>query len=167
MIGSFITTTHPLMGHISCRFLWQNVKSPRRLSPPQARFGTLWLLDFPNTKITFEKGQIFDHWWDSRKYDRTADGDRENCVRSQSAYFEGEWGVIVLCTMFPISSSINASIFQIAWLDTFWTDLVHQQITVSTLENLYILEKKYKHMHSNFKVKMEGWKHVFSSVRTW
>ena len=158
---------HLLTYHASCRVFWPKIKSPRWLSPQLPRFGTPWLLAFPKTKITFKREVISARWWDSGKYDGAVDGDRENCVRSQSAYFEGEWGVIVLCTMFPISSSINASIFQIAWLDTFWTDLVHQQITVSTLENLYILEKKYKHMHSNFKVKMEGWKHVFSSVRTW
>ena len=59
-----------------------------------------------------------------RKCDRAADGDWENCVRSQGAYFEGYWGVIVLCTMFLVSSSINVSIFHITWLDTLWTDLI-------------------------------------------
>ena len=38
--------------------------------------------------------------------------------------FEGDWGIIVLCTMFLVSSSINVSIFHSAWLDTFWTDLI-------------------------------------------
>ena len=48
-----------------------------------------------------------------------------NCVtRSQGAYFEGDWGVTVLCTMFLVSSSRNVSIFHITWLRTFWTDLV-------------------------------------------
>ena len=28
---------------------------------------------------------------------------RRTCVRSQGAYFERDWGVIVLCTMFPVS----------------------------------------------------------------
>ena len=37
---------------------------------------------------------------------------------------EGEWGVIVLCTMFLVSSLINVSIFHITSLDTFWRDLV-------------------------------------------
>ena len=27
----------------------------------------------------------------------------ENCVRSQAAYIEGDWGVIVLCTVFLVS----------------------------------------------------------------
>ena len=49
----------------------------------------------------------------------------ENCVRSQGAYFEGDWGIIVLCTMFLVSSSINVSILHITWLGTFWTDLVY------------------------------------------
>ena len=33
--------------------------------------------------------EISDHQWDSGKYDGEADGDWENCVRSQGAYFEG------------------------------------------------------------------------------
>ena len=82
-----------------------------------------WL--YPKTKITFEREEISDPWWDSGKYNGAAHGDWENCVRSQRAYFEGDWGVVVLCTMFPISSSINVSIFHITWLDTFWTDHVY------------------------------------------
>ena len=47
-------------------------------------------------------------------------------MRSQGAYFEGDrGGVIVLCTMFLVSSSIKASIFHSTWLDTFWIDLVY------------------------------------------
>ena len=34
-----------------------------------------------------------------------------------------DWGAIVLCTMFLVSSSINGSIFHSTWLDTFWRDL--------------------------------------------
>ena len=45
----------------------------------------------------------------------------ENCVRSQGAYFEGDWGIIVLCIMFLVSSPINVSTFHSKWLDTFWT----------------------------------------------
>ena len=36
-----------------------------------------------------------------------ANSDWENCVRSQGADFEGDLGVIVPCTMFLVSSSIN------------------------------------------------------------
>ena len=41
--------------HISCRVFWQNIKSPRWLSPLQSRFGALRLLAFPKIKITFER----------------------------------------------------------------------------------------------------------------
>ena len=68
----------------------------------QPRFGALWLLAFPKTKITFKREEISDRWWDSEKYDKAADGNWENCVKSQSAYFEGDWGIIVLCTMFLV-----------------------------------------------------------------
>ena len=42
----------------------------------------------------------------------------------QGAYFKGDTDVIVLCTMFLVSSSVNVSSFHITCLDTFWTDLV-------------------------------------------
>ena len=61
-----------------------------------------------------------------RKYDGAADGDWENCVRSQGAYFAGDWGIIVLRTAFLVSSSINVSVFHSTWLDTSWTDLVQE-----------------------------------------
>ena len=71
--------------------------------PLQPQFGTLQLLAFPKTKITFEREEISDCQRDSGKYDSTADGYREKCVRSQGAYFEGDWGVIVQCTVFLVS----------------------------------------------------------------
>ena len=81
------------------------------------RFGALWHLAFPKTKIqtadelqentmgqlivipTEDFAECFEQWkrcW-------------ENCVRSQGAYSEGDWGIIVLCTMFLVPSSINVS----------------------------------------------------------
>ena len=91
----------------------------------QPRFGTLWLLAFPKIKITFEREEISACQWGLRNYNGPADGVWENCVRSQGAYFEGDWGVIVPCTMFLVSSSVDVSIFEITWLDTFWSDLVY------------------------------------------
>ena len=72
-------------------------------APLQPRFGTLWLLVFLQIKITFEREEISHCQWDWGKYDRATDGDWENCVRSQGAYFEGDWGITVLCTMFLVS----------------------------------------------------------------
>ena len=106
---------------------------------PQPCSGALWLLAFPKTQITFEREEISDHRWDSGKYAGAADGNSnkglcrvfwaveealQNCVRSQGAYFEGDWGIIVLCSMFLVSCSINVSIFHSMWLDTSWTDLL-------------------------------------------
>ena len=48
----------------------------------------------------------------------------ERTVWGPRACFEGDWGIVVLCTMFLVSSSINVSIFHSMWLDTFWTNLV-------------------------------------------
>ena len=84
-------------------FLGKTRNHPSDSAPLQPRFGTLRLLTFPKTKITFEREEISDHWWDSGKYNRAADGNWENCVRSQGAYFERNWGIIVLCSMFLLS----------------------------------------------------------------
>ena len=94
-------------------------------APLQLRFGTMWPLAFPKTKITFEREKISHCWWDSGKYNGAADGDWENYVRSQGAYFEGDWSIIVLCRMSLISSSVNVSIFHITWQNTFWIDLIN------------------------------------------
>ena len=75
VIGSFITTTHPLIHHVSCRVFWQNIKSPGWLCFLTARLGSLWLLAFPKTKITFIREKTSYHWWDLGKYNRAADGD--------------------------------------------------------------------------------------------
>ena len=88
----------------SCaHFFGKTPNHPGDSGPLQPRFGTLWYVAFPKTKITFERKEISDCQRDSGKYDRAADGDRENCVKSQATYFEGDWGIIVLCTMFLLS----------------------------------------------------------------
>ena len=97
---------HNLMpAHVSClmQFFCETSNHPGDSVPLQPRFGALQLLAFPKTKITFEKEEISDHQWDSGKSDGAADGNWENYVRSQSAYHEGDWGIIVLCTVFLVS----------------------------------------------------------------
>ena len=84
-------------------FFGETSNHPGDSAPLQPRFGALWLLALSETKITFEREEILDCWWDSGRYDGAADGAWENCVRSQGAYFEGDWGVIVLCTVFLVS----------------------------------------------------------------
>ena len=61
---------------------------PGDSAPLQPTFATQQLLAFRKTKIAFEKEEISDRWWDSGKYDGAADGDWENCVRSQRGYSE-------------------------------------------------------------------------------
>ena len=84
-----------------CRGFLRNIKSPRWFDSAllQPRFGALWFLAFPKTKITFE-GKRF----------QTVNEIQENMMeqlmaigRSQGAYFEGDWGIIVLCTVFLVS----------------------------------------------------------------
>ena len=103
-------------------------KDPGDWVPLQPRSGTLQLLAFPKTKITFEREEISDCQWDSGKYDGAADGDWENCVRSQGAYFEGDWGVIVLCTMCLVSCIFfNKCLFFIlhGWIPSGQTTHTH------------------------------------------
>ena len=80
-------TKCPLTYHASCRVFWWNIKSPRWLSLLLPRFGALWLLAFPKTKITFEWEEISDHQWDSGKYDGAADGG------SNKTFFIAFWTV--------------------------------------------------------------------------
>ena len=84
-------------------FFGETSNHPGDSAPLQPRFGTLQLLAFPKTKITFEREEISDCQWDSGKYNRAADGDWKNCVKSQAAYFQGDQGVIVLCTICLVS----------------------------------------------------------------
>ena len=121
---SCITSHARVFGEIS--------NHPVTQPPLCPRFGTLKLLAFPKTKITFEREEISDHRWNSGKCYRAADGDWENCVRSQCAYFEGDWGIIVLCTMFLVSYIFfnKCLYFSYYMLGTFWTDLVYTYIHV-------------------------------------
>ena len=85
----------------SCaEFFGETSDHPSDSAPLQPR---LQLPAFPKTKITFEREETSDCQWDSGKYNRAADRDCKNCVRSQGAYFEGDWGVIVLRTLFLVS----------------------------------------------------------------
>ena len=113
LIGSFITTTHPLMHHISCRGFDETSNHPGDSASLQPRFGTLWHLGFSKTKITFERDEISDHWWYLEKYNGAADGDWENWVRPQGAYFGRDWGILsyVQCFLYLLSSSINTYFF--------------------------------------------------------
>ena len=96
---------------------------PGDSAPLQPRFGALWLLAFPKTKITFERAEIWDFQSDSGEYDKAADGNWENCMRSQGAYFEGDWGVIVLCAMSLVSCiSFNKCLYFSYYIAGYFLD---------------------------------------------
>ena len=61
-----------------------------------------WLFAKLKSSLKGDRFQTVDEI-DSGKYDRSADGNWENCVKSRGAYFGGDWGIIVLCTMFLVS----------------------------------------------------------------
>ena len=111
---------------MSCaEFFGETSNHPGDSVPLQPRFGALWPLAFPKTIIPL-KGKRF----------QTADEVQENTMRKlmvtgrtvrgtpQGVYFKGEWCVIVLCTKFLVSSSVNVSIFHITGLATFWIGLI-------------------------------------------
>ena len=103
---------------------WWNTKSIRWLSPLQPRFGALRLLAFPKTKITFEREEISDHWWNSGKWEnatwqlmatgRTAWHTKMPTLKGTEASLS-----YLLCFLYLASSSINVTIFHITWMDIY------------------------------------------------
>ena len=106
-------------------FFGKTSNHPADSAPLQPRFGALWLLAFPKIKITFEREEISDYWWDSAKYNGAADGYWENCVRSQGAYFEGDWGIIALCTIFLVSCIVFIKCLFLYYMAGYLLDRPH------------------------------------------
>ena len=126
---SFIMKTCPLMHHVLCRDFWQNIKSPRWLSPPVDQ---IWC---PATSGISQ--EISEHQWDSGIYGETANGDSNkgfcSVLNSRRDSGRTDWGPkvptlkgteaslsYVQCFLYLVSS-INVFIFHITWLDTLWT----------------------------------------------
>ena len=108
---------------------------PGDSAPPQPRFGALWLLGFPKTKITFGRGEISGHWWDSGIYNSwTVWGPKMPTLKGSEASLS-----YVQCFLYLVFSLINVSIFYITRLDTFWTNCVCACVHVHT--------HMYTHIH--------------------
>ena len=103
----------------------------------QPKFGTLWLRDFPKTKITL-KGKRF----------QTIDKLQENTTGQLMTIWRTVWGPkvptlkgtevslpYVQCFLYFVSSSINVSIFHSTWLNIFCTDLIYTYISENSLSN--------------------------------
>ena len=106
---------------------WETSNHPGDSAPLQLKFGALWLLAFPKIKVTFEREEISDHWWNSGKLDRVADGDGRTVWGPKVPTLQGTEASMsyVRCFLYLVSSSTNVSISHITWLDTFWTELVY------------------------------------------
>ena len=60
-----------------------------------------WLFPKPNSPLKRKRFQTISEIQENTM--GQLNGNWENCVRSQVAYFEGDWGVTVLCTIFLVS----------------------------------------------------------------
>ena len=117
-IGSFITTTRQLVHHLSCRVLWATSNHQGDSAPTTAQ---IWHCDFwlfPKLKslLKGKRFQTLDKTQENKKGQLMAIPTKdfaecfeqwkrcwENCMRSHGAYFEGDWDIIGLCTMFLVS----------------------------------------------------------------
>ena len=141
VIGSFITTMHPLVHHIPCRVFWWNIKSPRWLSPTTAQIWHPVTSCFSQSQNHVWKGRDI-RPWNSEKYDRTADGDWENCVRR---LLLGDWGVTVLCTMFLVPCIFFNKYFYFSdYMVGYLLDRPH--VSWVYKEALYLLEQTWRMM---------------------
>ena len=135
VIGNFITTTHPLMHHVTCSFLVKHQITQVTQPPcsPELVPCDFWL--FPKLKSPL-KGKRF----------QTIDEIQENTTGQLMTIGRTVWGPkvptlkgtevslsYVQCFLYLLSSSIHVSIFHIIWLDTFWTNLASpdkRQVTI-------------------------------------
>ena len=124
-------------------FFWETSNYPCDVAPITAQIWHPVTLVFPKTKITFEREEISDCQWDSGKYNRVADGDWENCVRSQGAYFEGNWGIIVLCTVFLVSFSVKCLSFSYSMYGYFLDRPHISEIFSDNYDNIIIIIQVY------------------------
>ena len=125
VIGSFITTTRPLMYHISCRNFWWNIITQVTQAHYSPNLLTFDFLLFPKLKSPL-KGKRF----------QTIDEIQENMTGQLMASGRTLWGSKVSnlkgteatlsyaqCFLYLVSSSISVSIFHITWLDTCWIEI--------------------------------------------
>ena len=109
-------------------FFGETSNHPGYSAPLQPRFGILWLLAFPKTKVTFKREEI-----------QTIDEIQGNTTGQLVVVERTVWGPKVPTLKGPeaslscvqyflyLVSSINACIFHITWLDTFRTHLCPMQ----------------------------------------
>ena len=128
VIGSFIMTMCLITHHVSCRLFGETSNHPGDSASLQPRFGAWWLLAIPKLKSPL-KGKRF----------QTISEIQENMMgqliaigrAAWGAYFERDWGVIVLCAMFLVSCvSFSKCLFFIVHGWTFSGQTLHVSFSV-------------------------------------
>ena len=128
-------------------FVKHQITQVIQLPQSQPKFGVLWLPVFPKLKSPLEKErfQIINETQKSTagqqcfrvlKESAVSQEKRywENCVRSQVAYFEGDWSIIVLCTMFLVSCIFfNKCLYYSYYMVQYF---LHQELLVSLHKDL-------------------------------
>ena len=97
MVENLLKVIHILEGSVASRTpengerIWAAINKDRLLTvwELEADLGNSFqkMLAFPKTKITFEREEISDLWWDSGNYDGAADGD------SNKGFYRAFWTV--------------------------------------------------------------------------
>ena len=117
---------HERQHHVSFRVFWGKyqitwvTQSPHSPDLAPCNF---WLFPKLKSSLKGKRFQIIGEIQENTTGELTLNW--EHCMRFQGAYFEGAWGIIILYTMFLVSSSVSVSIFHITWLHTFWKDLIY------------------------------------------
>ena len=107
-------------------FFGKTSNHPSDSAPLQPRSGTLQLMAFPNTKMTFEREEISDCRWDSGKYNETADDDLWGPKVPTLRGIEVSLSYVQY-VLYLVSFSVNVCIFHITWLHIFRTDLTYTE----------------------------------------
>ena len=149
-------------GIMSCAEILDK-KSPRLHSPPALVPCNLWLFPKLKTPLKGTRFQTVDKIQENmmgqleviptqdfaecfKQWKRLW----ENCVRFQGAHFEGDWGVIVLCTVFPVSCIFfNNSLFFLIHTWTLSGQTIYAYI-IHVYTHVYMCgDCKYRYMQTH------------------
>ena len=126
VIGSFITTTCPLMHHISCSFLvkHQITQVIQPLYSPYLVPYNFWIFPKWKSPLKGKRFQSIDEIQENMMGQLIATG--TTVLGPKLATLKGTEASLsyVQCFFYLVSSSINISILYITWLDTSWTSYI-------------------------------------------
>ena len=118
-----------IMSH--AEFFGEATNHPHDSVPLQPRFGALWLLAFPKTKITFEKEEISACQWDLKNTMRQLLAIRRMVWGPKVSTLKSTEGSLscVQCFLDLVSPSINVTVFFIlhGWIPSGQTSYITSQ----------------------------------------